>query len=110
MWEVEFYPTGSIRSPVTDFIDRLQKDTVSKVRNVIKLLSEYGPLLRAPYSKKLSGYNHLFELRTSGKTPVRLLYTVVNKKFIILNAFIKKTNKTPLNDLKTAIFRISNLT
>lgn len=110
MWEVELYPPGANKSPIADFLSNLQKEARIKINNHVKLLTEYGSNLREPYSKKIAGYNKLFELRSSGKTPIRLLYTIHNNKFIILNAFVKQTNKTPQNEIKTAISRMSNLT
>lgn len=110
MWKIEFYPPGSNKSPIADFLDDLPLPILAKVRHVLRLLQEFGPQLRQPYSKKLTGYSGLFELRTSGSSPIRLLYTVSNRKFTILHGFIKKTNRIPIKELKTALSRISMLT
>lgn len=110
MWQIEFYPPGANESPVADFLDSLPLVILNKVRHAIKLLEEFGPRLRQPYCKKLTGYSKLFELRTAGSSPVRLLYTVLNGKFIILHGFVKKTDKTPTKEIKTALSRIATLT
>lgn len=110
MWKIEFYPPGADESPVADFFDSLPLSSLNKVRHTMRLLEEFGPQLRQPYSKKLTGYSKLFELRTSGSSPVRLLYTVLNGKFIILHGFVKKTNKTPAKEIKTALSRMAALT
>ena len=110
MWKVEFYPPGSDVSPVADFLDSLPLLVLTKVRHVLRLLQEFGPQLRQPYSKKLTGYSKLFELRTSGSSPIRLLYTVSKGKFIILHGLVKKTNQTPAREIKTALSRMRLLT
>ena len=110
MWEIELYPPNSNESPIADFLDSLPLSSLNKVRHAIRLLQEFGTQLRQPHSKKLTGYSKLFELRTSGSPPVRLLYTVFNGKFIILHGFVKKTNLTPAKEIKTALSRMAILT
>lgn len=110
MWKIEFYPPETDESPVTDFFDSLPLSSLNKVRHAMRLLEEFGPQLRQPYSKKLTGYPKLFELRTSGSSPVRLLYTVLDGKFIILHGFVKKTNKIPVKEIKTSLGRMATLT
>ncbi len=110
MWEVSLFTSSLGRSPVKDFLLQLQSGQRGKVTNCLKLLKEFGPGLRVPHSKKLSGYRNLFELRTSGKSPVRLFYTNYQRGFIILHVFIKKSNKTPIGEINIAVKRISLLT
>ena len=100
MWQVEYYPS------VNKFIAQLESPQKAKVIRAVNLLQEYGPQIRPPHSKKLAGYKNLFELRTSGKSPVRLMYTPSEQRFIILHAFTKKTDKTPLKEIGTALNRI----
>lgn len=110
MWQVDFYTTSSGKSPVIDFIDQLQSSQKAKITRCIDLLEEYGPLIKEPHSKKLSGYANLYELRSSGSSPVRLLYSRLSDKFLVLHSFIKKTNKTPIREINTALKRLITLT
>lgn len=110
MWQVDFYTTSSGKSPIIDFIDHLQANQKAKITRCIDLLEEYGLQIKEPHSKKLSGYANLFELRSSGSSPVRLLYSRLSNKFLILHAFIKKTNKTPAREINTALKRLTTLT
>lgn len=107
MWEIDYFVIPSGRSPIEEFVLNLPVDQISKVRNCIKLLNEFGPLIRSPHSKKLSGYKDLFELRTSGSSPIRLFYCHRQNKFTILHAFIKKSNKTPQREIAIAINRLT---
>lgn len=104
MWPVYTNPE------VDQFIESLELTAGNKIRYALNLLKEYGPLIRSPHSKKLVGYSKLFELRSSGNSPVRLLYTISKKSFFILRGFIKKTDKTPKKELDLAQTRIQELT
>ena len=104
MWQIK------TSHEVDQFIDNLEITTQGKIRNVINLLKEYGHLLRTPHSKKIIGHDNLFELRSSGNSPVRLFYTVHKNEYYILRGFVKKTNKTPIREINTAISRIGELT
>lgn len=110
MWQVKFYTTNSGKSPVLEFLDQLPLIPRAKVRNVIRLLQQFGSQLRQPYSKKLAGYKPLFELRTTGRPPIRLIYTIHHQIYIILHAFSKKTPKTPLKEIAIASRRLASLT
>jgi phage-related protein len=110
MYQVNLYNTPSGKELVTAFILSLPLSEQAKVRNLLRLLSEYGPRLSYPYSKKLTGYKNLYELRTSGKSAIRLVYSFNKKVINVLNAFIKKSDKTPIREIKTAISRLNSLT
>ncbi len=92
---------------VEKFISKLQKPTKSKVSRYLELLEDYGFNLKMPYSKKISA--NLYELRIRGKQEVRIFYTINNGAVFLLHGFIKKTNKTPVREIRTALNRLNNL-
>ncbi|OGK23633.1 hypothetical protein A3A46_02950 [Candidatus Roizmanbacteria bacterium RIFCSPLOWO2_01_FULL_37_13] len=106
-WKVKFFQTPRGDHPVEDFIEEQDKPTQSKVAHYIRLLVDYGPYLKPPYTKKMGV--KLYELRISGKVAVRIFYTVFNNKYYLLHAFKKKTQKTPNKELKTALDRIKDI-
>jgi phage-related protein len=61
-----------------------------------------GPFLHEPHSKALS--NGIFEFRTKqGSDITRIFYFfVVNKKIILTNGFVKKSQRTPKKELELA--------
>ena len=61
-----------------------------------------------PYSKKL--LTNLYELRVRGRQKVRIFYCFYQNQAIIVHAFIKKSQKTPQKEIKTALNRIALLT
>ena len=68
----------------------------------IELLSTNGNNLRKPYSEHLE--DGIFEVRAKvGSDISRVLYFfVVGRKIILTNGFIKKTQKTPKNEIELA--------
>jgi phage-related protein len=92
---------------VESFIFKLQKPTKSKVSRYIELLEEYGFNLRMPYSKRIT--KNLYELRIHGQQEVRIFYTIKLNTAYLLHGFIKKTNRTPMREIKTALARLKSL-
>lgn len=106
-WVVGFYANNREDKPVEDFVHSLDDATFNKVLRVIDLLKVYGVKLSLPYAKRIN--SRVSELRTSGKVPIRILYSWHNSQFILLNAFKKKTNKLPSKELRLAEERLDRL-
>lgn len=106
-WKVHFFKTSRGDLPVKDFIKKQDKYLLTRTNLSIRLLINNGPYLKPPYSKKLQG--KLYELRISGKIAVRIFYTIRNGEYFLLHAFKKKSQKTPLKELKTALDRMKEL-
>ena len=67
-----------------------------------KYLQKNGPALRQPYSEELE--DGIFELRAIfGNNIARLLYFYDEEKIVLLvNGFVKKTQKTPRQEIELA--------
>ena len=90
---------------VEEFIKSLNSNTISKVTRVINLLENYGNLLRMPYSKKIT--KDIFELRIRGTEEIRILYSFGKTQTIyLLHGFKKKTEKTPVKEIRHAQSRL----
>lgn len=107
-WKVKFYQTERGDRPVEDFIRAQDKITYAKFLQLTKLLSDSGPFLKPPYIKKLQ--DKFYELRISGTVAIRIFYTIINNEYYLLHAFKKKSQKTPPQELRTAIDRMKELT
>ena len=92
---------------VEKFIKSLEESTIAKVLRTIELLEEYGPQLAMPHSKKIE--NNLFELRIRGQQEIRIFYTFHKSSAILLHGFVKKSEKTPKKEIKTALQRLEAL-
>ena len=102
---VEFYDKENGEIPVIYFIDSLEPKMGAKVLSLIEILEEKGNQLRLPYSECLE--DGIFELRCKfGSDITRTLYFFYEGANIILtNGFVKKTQKTPAQEIKLAKLR-----
>ncbi len=68
-----------------------------------------GPNLGMPYTRAIG--SGLFEIRAKGREGIGRAFdcTVVEKKIMILQSIIKKTQKTPKRDLDLAIKRMKEV-
>lgn len=91
------------RFPVVDYIDSLSDDEQAKVLKYMNYLKISRGYLDEPYSRHISG--KIRELRVDfAKNRHRIFYfTFVNKRIIMLHAFLKKTAKTPQGEIDKAI-------
>ena len=99
---VEFYETAAGERPAEEFLDSLDVKMRGKLVMTLKVLQEQGNRLREPYSKHLE--DGIFEVRGKvGSDISRVLYFFYyGGRIILTNGFIKKTQKTPRNELEKA--------
>jgi phage-related protein len=107
-WIIEYYRDNQGKQPVRDFIQSLPVEAQAKVYRTMKLLKDYGVLLKEPYTKQLKG--KIRELRVTDKRgAIRILYfTVTGKRLVLLHGFVKKTDKTPEREIETAEKRMTD--
>jgi phage-related protein len=82
-------------------------ESIIRIKNAIKLLQRYGLiLLNTNWVKKIHTKPPLYELRIKASKQYRIIFKL-NKPdtFILLHILIKKTNKLPKNEMRTAIKR-----
>ena len=81
-------------------IQSLDQKDKSRIIKVIDLFEEYAFQLSKEFLKKIN--KEIWELR-AGK--YRLLFGVIKDFGIIINLFQKKTQKTPIKEIRLAISR-----
>ena len=101
-FEIIFYDKPDGTEPAMDFIMSLNDKMQARILRTIKLLSENGTDLREPYSKHL--VDGIFEIRAKVSSDIsRVLYFfVIGRKIVLTNGFVKKTQKTPKNEIELA--------
>lgn len=101
-FEVIFYTKANGKSPIEDFLNSLDVKSRARTVGLIQILAEKGNQLREPYSKHLD--DGIFELRcNSGSDTYRVLYFFyLQGKIVLTNGFMKKTQKTPKNEIQLA--------
>ena len=101
-FEILFYEKEDGTEPAKDFLLSLDKKMRTKMLRTIEMLQYNGYELREPYSKSVS--EGIMELRAKvGSDISRVMYFfVVGRKAILTNGFIKKTQKTPKEEIERA--------
>lgn len=103
-FRVEYY------SPrIRDEMETWPVDLLARCDELLDLLEDHGPQLRAPHSQSMG--NGLFELRPRSRSGIgRAFYCSSNGRVItVLHTFIKKTQKTPRRELATARQRLKEV-
>lgn len=102
VFELELYETEDGKEPVAEFLDSLDSKMNAKLIGLMELLEEKGTELREPYSAPLG--DGIFELRCKlGSNITRAMYFFfVEKRIVVTNGFVKKTQKTPPTEIKLA--------
>ena len=104
---VVFYSTESGNEPVRRWLKELGRDDRKVIGEDIKT-AQYGWPLGMPLIKKLEP--GLWEIRSHIISGVaRVIFTVVDDMMVLLHAFVKKSQKTPPGDLRTARQRLANV-
>lgn len=92
--------------PVRDFLDRAKPKLKTKTLRILMTVQEYGLQAVAPHVKKLTG-TPLWEIRILGTDNVRILFVAqVGKQVLLLHAFYKKSQKTPIREIAVALARL----
>jgi phage-related protein len=104
---VAFYVSAAGNEPVREWLLGLDRDDRKAVGRDIKT-AQYGWPLGMPLIRKLEP--GLWEVRSHLRAGIaRVLFTVDGETMVLLHGFVKKSQKTPAADLKTARQRLADL-
>jgi phage-related protein len=104
---VVFYRSAAGNEPVRDWLLDLTRQDRRAVGQDVKT-AQYGWPIGMPLIRKLEP--GLWEVRSSLADGIgRVLFTVESGTMVLLHGFIKKSQKTPAPDLKTARQRLAEL-
>ncbi len=108
MFDIEFYEDKNGYSETVEWLMELDNKAhnskehrvrLKKFVEYIEILKQYGTFIGEPVVKHITGTD-LWELRP---TRDRVFFVhVLNDKFLILNHFVKKTEKTPNREIEKA--------
>lgn len=84
---------------------------LANLLHIFELIEENGANLGKHYTKSMSGYKGLFEIRVKVASGIgRSLFCYsTGKKVIIRHSFVKKTDKTPQKEIKIALERMKEV-
>lgn len=108
MFEIEFYEDKNGYSETGEWVIELDKKAntnkecrvrLKKFTEYLEILQQYGTYIGEPAVKKLVG-TEFWELRP---TRDRVIFVhILKDKFLLLNHFVKKTEKTPPREIEKA--------
>lgn len=104
MWSIQYFNTRVQQDiegwPVGIYADFLR---------LVMLMQNHGADLRMPHSRAMG--QGLFELRCKGPEGIgRAFYcTLVGREIVILHSFIKKSQETPISEIKLARKRLQEV-
>ena len=97
---VKFFRTSEGREPVREWLKALPVEERKAIGDDIRTV-QFGWPLGMPLVRKIEA--GLWEVRVDLPSGIaRVLFTVFKVDAVLLHGFIKKSEKTPLPDLKTA--------
>ena len=105
---VLFFKTEAGNEPVREWLLSLDKDDRQTIGVDIKTV-EYGWPIGMPVSRPLG--KGLYEVRSniSNKRIARVIFTIIEHYMILLTGFVKKTQKTPKEEIALALKRAKEI-
>lgn len=103
-----FFENINGNKPVREWLLTFNKEDKKIIGKDIKTV-EYGWPMGMPMCRQLD--NKLYEVRSniSDKRIARVIFTVIGEYMILLNGFVKKTQKTPRNEIELALKRVKEI-
>jgi len=104
---VIFYRNESGVEPVREWLKELRKEDRRAIGEDIKT-AQFGWPLGMPLIKKIK--KNIWEVRSNITDGIaRTLFTVEEGTMVLLHGFVKKSQKIPINELRTAERRLRNI-
>ncbi len=103
-WEICYY-SEAVQAELMELPAGLQ----ARYLRLADRLELHGPNLGMPHTKMLR--DGLFELRLKSKEGIGRVFccAVIGCRIVILHSFVKKTQKTPANELNVALKRMKEV-
>ena len=98
---IKFFKLANGKCPVTEYLDSLPGKVAQKITWVLSIIEEFD-IVPTKYFKKLEGTQDIYECRIDfGGNTYRLLGFFHVGNFVVLtNGFMKKTKKTPVEEIE----------
>lgn len=104
---VVFFRLDSGREPVREWLKDMNRTNRKSVGEDIMTL-QFGWPVGMPLARKVD--DGLLEIRSHVSSGIaRTFFTIFKRKIVLLHGFIKKSQKTPSNELATAKRRLTKL-
>ena len=101
-YRVTFFKDSKNKSPVLEYLNSLGAKEKAKILKYVEFLREHKGVLDEPYSKHIKGKIRELRVDFSNNRHRIFYFTFINKNIIFLHAFLKKTQKTPPEEIMKA--------
>lgn len=103
-WSIEYY-----KRTVEQSVLHLPPNLLARYLRLTDLMLEFGPNIGMPHTRAMG--KGLFELRIKAQEgTARVFYcTIIQRRIVMLHAFIKKSQKTPKRELEIAKHRLQEV-
>ena len=103
-WEIVYY-SDDVQAVIGDWPAGMR----AYYARLTERMRSFGPNLGMPFTRSMG--QGLFEIRAKGREGIgrASFCTVVERKIIILHAYIKKSQKTPARELEVARKRLADV-
>jgi len=103
-WKLVYYSEKEMQ-----VIEKWPRGIRASYARITGQMKEFGPNLGMPYTRAMG--DGLFEIRAKGSEGIGRTFfcTLVGEKIVVLNSFIKKTQKTPKAELDKAKTRMKEV-
>lgn len=101
-FELVFYQKSNGDCPVGEFMNSLNNVMYNKMSSKLTSLEFCGNQPKGDFTKNLG--DGIFELRAQTKTDISriLFFFDKNRKIVLTNGFVKKTQRLPASEMETA--------
>jgi phage-related protein len=104
-WRIVFYKDSRGHSPIAEYLNVLSVAEQAAAEEAFRLLQEFGLSLGMPHARHVSG--KMWELRPGANRFFYFAY--VGRRFVILHAYRKQSQKTPPPELTLAERRLAEV-
>ena len=104
-WRVVFYRDSRGCSPIVEYLNALPVAEQAAAEETFCLLREFGILSGMPHAKRING--KLWGLRPGANRFFYFAY--VGRRFVILHAYRKQSQKTPPQELTPTKHRLAEV-
>lgn len=107
-YSVKFYANGNGRSPVADFVNKLNAKEKATFMRLVELHKEFGVQLGQPHTRQVRGKVWELKMRHA-KRAFRFFFFINDKHEIIyLHAIVKGRTSLPNKDIEIATRRMED--
>lgn len=107
-WRVVFYRNADGEEPVKDFILNQPHSAIAEILHVFNLLYKFNISLGKPYVEKIAGKVWSLRIKHSSDYYRIFNFSFTGRKFVLLHAIKKKSDKLPKRDIAIAISRMDD--